>query len=126
VRMAVAPFALGDCVAQPGTAVAPLIALLHRDPVAWPDPDRFDGIGTKPRAVSVRVVEDTLVRVEDESGAAIWMGRMQAGESRRWPVTGEVTVRARNAGAVTAQLGTDDPVVVGSADAPDEVTLGTS
>jgi len=93
---------------------------------AEPDPDRFDGIGTKPRAVSVRVVEDTLVRVEDESGAAIWMGRMQAGESRRWPVTGEVTVRARNAGAVTAQLGTDDPVVVGSADAPDEVTLGTS
>jgi hypothetical protein len=72
------------------------------------------------------VVEDTLVRVEDDSGAAIWMGRMQAGESRRWPVTGEVTVRARNAGAVTAQLGTDDPVVVGSADAPDEVTLGTS
>jgi hypothetical protein len=90
------------------------------------DPDRFDGIGTKPRPVSVRVVEDTLVRVEDESGAAIWMGRMQAGESRRWPVTGEVTVRARNASAVTAQLGTDDPVVVGSSDAPDEVTLGKS
>lgn len=91
-----------------------------------PDPDRFNGIGTKPRAVSVRVVEDTLVRVEDESGAAIWMGRMQAGESRRWPVTGEVTVRARNASAVTAQLGTDDPVVLGSQDAPDEVTLGKS
>lgn len=91
-----------------------------------PDPDRFNGIGTKPRAVSVRVVEDTLVRVEDESGAAIWMGRMQAGESRRWPVTGEVTVRARNASAVTAQLGTDDPVVLGSEDAPDEVTLGKS
>jgi hypothetical protein len=54
------------------------------------------------------------------------MGRMQAGESRRWPVTGEVTVRARNASAVTAQLGSDEPVVVGSQDAPDEVTLGKS
>jgi cytoskeletal protein RodZ len=91
-----------------------------------PDPDRFDGIGTKPRPVSVRVAADTVVRVEDESGAAIWMGRMQAGESRRWPVTGEVTVRARNASAVTAQLGSDEPVVVGSQDAPDEVTLGKS
>jgi cytoskeletal protein RodZ len=90
------------------------------------DPDRFEGIGTKPQAISVRVAADTLVRVEDESGDAIWMGRMQAGESRRWPVTGEVTVRARNAGAVTAQLGSDDPVVIGSSDAPDEVTLGKS
>ena len=91
-----------------------------------PDPDRFKDIGTKPQAISVRVAADTLVRLEDESGDAIWMGRMQAGESRRWPVTGEVTVRARNASAVTAQLGSDDPVVVGSSDAPDEVTLGTS
>ncbi len=90
-----------------------------------PDPDRFIGLGVASRAVSVTASQDTVVRLQDADGKTIWIGPLQAGESRRWSVTGEVTIRARNSGAVTAQLGTEDPVAVGRGDVPDEVTLGT-
>lgn len=90
-----------------------------------PDPDRFTGLGVASRAVSVTASQDTVVRLQDVDGKTIWIGPLQAGESRRWSVTGEVTIRARNSGAVTAQLGTEDPVAVGRGDVPDEVTLGT-
>lgn len=119
VLWGVARFVTGG---EPAVVERPATAVSSSAPA--PDPDRFAGVGAPPRAVSVTATADTVVRLQDAEGETIWIGPLQAGESRRWSVTGAVTVRARDASAVTAQLGTEDPVRVGREAVPDEVTLG--
>jgi hypothetical protein len=97
------------------------------------DPGRFTGASgstgapaaaAKPiRVTLVGAQADSKVVVRDGSGEVVWAGQIVLGEKRVVKATPPVTVRARNAGALEAQVNGQDKGPLGELGQPGRRTF---